>query len=66
MLDAVDADEQAVVAFGGLHRPELLNVGLQVLTDALRYVLTFGHQQGARRAHPVQGLVGASVGVNEH
>ena len=44
MLDAVDANEQTVVALGGLHRPKLLNVGLQVLTDALRNVLTLSHQ----------------------
>ena len=44
VLDAVDANEQTVVALGGLHRPELLNVGLQVLTDALRNVLTLSHQ----------------------
>ena len=66
MLDAVDANEQTVVALGGLHRPESRERRAQVLTDALRNVLTLSHQQGTGRAHPVQGACGAAVGVNEN
>ena len=65
VLDLVDTNHEAVIALSCLNGPQLLNIGFQVLTDALRNVLTLSHQQGAGRAHPVQRLVGTAVGVNE-
>ena len=65
VLNLVDTNHESVIALSCLNGPQLLNIGFQVLTDALRNVLTLSHQQGTGRAHPVQRFVGTAVGVNE-
>ena len=44
VLNLVDTNHQAVIALRRLNGPQLLNIGLQVLTDALRNVLTLSYQ----------------------
>ena len=54
-----DADDEAVVGLGGAHLPDLAHaVGGGLL-------VRLGDGQAGRGAHPVQGLVGAAVGVDE-
>ena len=52
--DLVDEDAQGVVGLAGGHQP----LGAAVLGDALAH--------RARRRHPVERLVGAAVGVDQH
>ena len=54
-----EADDEAVVGLGGTHLPDLAHaVGGGLL-------VRLGDGQAGRGAHPVQGLVGAAVGVDE-
>ena len=56
----MDVDDQPVIGLGGLDGPLLHDTEFEV------NVLRGGHPQGGRRAHPVQRLVGAAVGVDQH
>ena len=54
----VDANDELVIGLIGLNRPDLL--------DAFFVVTGFSHGDRTRRRHPVQRLIGAALGVDEH
>ena len=56
----MDVDDQPVVRLGGLNGPLFNDAQLDV------GVVRGGDAERGGRAHPVQGLVGAAVGVHQH
>ena len=60
MVLGVNSDEQLVVRFGGLDDPSLDGVVVEFC------VVGSFDVQGCRGRHPVEGLIGPTVGMNEH